>query len=211
MPRKPLHARRSSTARVALEVSAIAAGGALAIFGNTVSASAPQLRFSAAQKAALCASPSAGISQKADTRTPSTAPRVLIAYSSAIDRPLSRTSAVSRSIAGSVAPMAAVAGKNRQKQAANTTNQCQAADGATPIVPSTQPLKGDATRSSSKLQPAINNSQPAYQRTGRALCSMRSPRSKPPSASPPKNAASTANTPADSWPSHSEHCSLQTI
>src|SRR6478736_1915488 len=115
-----------------------------------------------------------------------------------MERPSARASDVSRSIAGNVAPMAAVAGKNKQKQAAKTTNQCQAGVGATPMIPSTQPLHGDAIQSRSKLQAAIKSSQPAYQRTGCALRSMRLLSINPPNASPPKNAASTANTPADS-------------
>ena len=44
----------------------------------------------------------------------------------------------------------------------------------------------------------MTSSQPAYQRTGRALRSMRAPSANAPTASPPKNAATTASTAADS-------------
>ena len=103
-----------------------------------------------------------------------------------------------RSIAGSVAPIAAVAGRNSKNVPQNATDHCQPGDGSTPVVLCTQPLNGDQTKSKSRLHSAITSSHPAYQRTGRALLSMREPRVSPPTASPPKNAATTASTAADS-------------
>ncbi len=119
--------------------------------------------------------------------------------------------AVMRSIAGSVAPIAAVAGNSSRKVPQNATNHCQAGAGCAPVNRSTQALNGGIAKISSRLQSAMTSSQPAYQRTGRALLSMRAPSSSAPTARPPKNAATTARTAADSCPSHRAHCCVQTI
>ena len=120
-------------------------------------------------------------------------------------------SAKARSIAGSVAPIAAVAGRSTMKVAQNATVHCQTGAGCVPVMPRTQSPKGAMSISRTTLHPAIAASQAAYQRAGRVLRSMAGPSSEAPAARPPKNAATTARTAADSWPSQSAHCCVQTI
>src|SRR5262245_36685308 len=105
--------------------------------------------------------------------------------------------AMKRSIAGNVAPIAAVASRNSKNVPQNATDHCQPAGGSTPVVRVTQPPKGDHTKSKITLHNATTSSHPAYQRTRCALLSMREPSASPPTASPPKNAATTASTAAD--------------
>ena len=154
-----------------------------------------------------------GISQNAAASTPTTAPNVLLAYNAAIDLacPRPRSGAVRRSIAGSVAPIAAVAGRNRTNVAQNATDHCHAADGWAPVSRRTASLKGGATSNSSRPHTPAISSHATYQRTGHALRSRRAPSASAPTASPPKNAARTASTAADSCPSHKEHCCVQMI
>ncbi len=158
----------------------------------------PHNRLSAMHTVALFASPMVGINQKAAASTPSTAPNVLLAYSAAMDRPSRCIAAVRRSIAGNVAPIAAVAGKNIKNVPQNATNQCQPGDGSTPITFDSPPLNGDPTKSTKRPHIATTSSHPAYHRTGCALRSIREPSASAPSASPPKNAVTTASTAADS-------------
>ena len=143
-----------------------------------------------------------GTSKNAAASTPSTAPNVLPAYS-ACDAtcPRSRNGARIRSIAGSVAPIAAVAGSSSMKVPQKTTDHCHAGDGCAPIKLE-QPADAACgmTNASARLHAPIDGSHAAYQRAGCALASMRAPSSSAPTASPPKNAATTASTAADSWP-----------
>ena len=160
---------------------------------------------------AVRARPNAGTSQKAVASTPSTAPKVLPAYSAARARPGGRQAASTCAIAGKVAPIAAVAGSSKKKVPTKATVHCQSGDGCAPVRASSAPLAGAISSASATLQPAMASSQPAYQRAGCGLRSMRGPSASAPSASPPKNAATTASTAADSWPSHSALCWVQTI
>ena len=119
--------------------------------------------------------------------------------------------ATTRSIAGSVTPMAAVAGNNIRKAAAKVSDHCHSAVGCAPIKPSNQPLTGARPNVMTRLQTAISSSQPAYQRAGSALRAKRRPKAKAPSDKPPKKAAITASTAADSCPSHKADCCVQMI
>ncbi len=159
------------------------------------------------------ARPTAGTNQNALTSTPITAPNVLAAYSAATLRvsPCSGSASVMRSIAGNVAPIAAVAGKSNRKMPENAIAHCARALGCAPVKRTSQALHGAITNTSSRPQSAIISSQPAYQRTGRLLRSMRAPKPSAPSDKPPKNAATTANTAADSWPNHNADCCVHTI
>ena len=74
-----------------------------------------------------------------------------------------------RSIAGSVAPIAAVAGSNSRNVPKNATDHCHAGAGCTPVNRSAQALNGGIATISSRLHSAMASSHPAYQRTGRAL------------------------------------------
>ena len=152
-----------------------------------------------------------GTSQKAVASTPRTAPRVLLAYSAAIGEARGARPASTRSIAGSVAPMAAVAGSSSKKQPTKATAPCHEALGWAPIRPSKASLRGAIVSANTRLHSAISSSQPAYQRAGRGLRSMRRPSTKAPSARPPKNAVMTAITAAASCPSQREACCVQTI
>ena len=143
--------------------------------------------------------------------TPITAPSVLQAYSGAIEQPAWPSRAVTRSIAGSVAPMAAVAGSSKKKLPKNATDHCHRAPGCVPVKPSIHSLMGAISSASARLHRAISSSQPAYQRSGRALASMRRPSTSAPTPSPAKNAVTTASTAAASWPSHSANCCVHTI
>ncbi len=163
------------------------------------------------QTTAVPRRPSPGTSQKAAASTPITAPSVLLAYRAAMDRPCARRCTVRRSIAGSVAPIAAVAGSSSTKLPRNATDHCHSGAGCTPVSRSSPALIGATANTSSRPHRAMTSSHPAYQRTGRRLRSMRAPSVQAPVARPPKNAATTASNAADSWPSHSVHCWVQTI
>ena len=94
-------------------------------------APAAHSRFSAMHSPAVRASPMAGTSQNAAASTPSTAPPVLQAYSAAMDRLAAacaprRHCRLMRSIAGKVAPMAAVAGSSSKNVPQKATDHCQA-------------------------------------------------------------------------------------
>ncbi len=167
--------------------------------------------FSAAHTAVVRIRPSAGINAKAISRTPITAPNVLLAYKAAMDRCGVANRAVSRSIAGTVAPIAAVAGRSRANVPQNATVHCHNGLGAAPVIWTNNAPDGDIANANRRLQPAITASHAAYHRTGRAALSMRGPSTHAPTAIPPKNAAITASIAADSWPNHRAHCWVQTI
>ncbi|WP_377155968.1 hypothetical protein ACFJIX_27875 [Roseateles sp. UC29_93] len=128
------------------------------------------------------------------------------------DSPASPESAPStRSIAGSVAPIAAVAGSNNRKLAPKVTIHCHHAGGSAPIQCSTASPTGCISTISASPHRPITASQARYPRKGDADRSIRPPKVIAPSASPPKNAVTTASTAAASKPSHSAHCCVQTI
>jgi hypothetical protein len=120
--------------------------------------------------------------------------------------PSSRSLARIRSIAGSVAPIAAVAGRSNRKIPEKATNQCHAGLGFAPMACSSQVVTGAKKNASARLQSAITASAAAYHRPGERLRSMRGPRINAPAASPPKKPAVTAKTAADSCPSHNALC-----
>ena len=101
-------------------------------------------------------------------------------------------------MAGKVAPIAAVAGSSSQKVPLNATIQSQTGEGFTPVNRSIHALNGAIANTSTKLHEAMTSSHPAYQRTGRRLVSIREPSVHAPTERPPKNAATTASTAADS-------------
>ncbi len=113
-------------------------------------------------------------------------------------------------MAGKVAPMATVAGSKSRKVPLKAQAHCHIGAGCVPMRASSQSLAGDISHSSASPHKAIAPSQNAYQRTGRSLRSMRGPSHRAPSAMPPKNAATTASTEADSCPSHKAHCCVHT-
>jgi hypothetical protein len=128
-----------------------------------------------------------------------------------MDRSSQPRCAVTRSIAGSVAPIAAVAGNSTQKVPTKATVHCHHGVGWAPVRSSMPWLIGAISNASSTLQTAIDSSQAAYQRPGRALRSISGPSASAPAARPPKNAVTTASTAAASWPSHKAPCCVQTI
>src|SRR5262245_310581 len=99
-------------------------------------------------------------------------------------------------MAGSVAPIAAVAGRNKTNVPKNATDQCQAGVGCAPMILTSHAETGDHAASNAAAQSAMQTSHAAYQRTGWALASMRLPSASAPTASPPKKAATTASTAA---------------
>src|SRR6185369_16996968 len=129
---------------------------------NHFRASRAHSRLSATQAVAVRTSPNSGTSQNAAPRTPRTAPKVFAAYSAGIDPN-------TRCIAGSVAPIAAVAGNKSRNVPQNATNQCHAADGCGPIRFSNHPDTGSNSKASARLQTPITASLAAYQRAGFVL------------------------------------------
>ena len=212
MPSRPVVASNTSRpdgeASESGDVSVAASSGSAA---NSRNATTVQSRFSVMQTSAARVRPKAGISQNATPSTPSTAPKVLPAYRAAIWVPSRRNCARTRSMAGRVAPMAAVAGSRSRKAPQKATVHCQAAAGRGPVRSSSQPAIGPIDSARTKLHAPITASQAAYQRAGCALRSMRDPSSAAPTASPPKKAATTAKTAAASCPSHRALCWVQTI
>ena len=114
-------------------------------------------------------------------------------------------------MAGNVAPIARVAGDSTRNVPAKATNHCHNGVGRAPVIASSQALTGAISTASATLHSARPASQAAYQRSGRALRSMRGPKTSAPAARPPKKAVTTASTAATSWPSHSAACCVQTI
>ena len=114
-----MNARRTSRPpRPARPMSRLSGAGAgiATRAGKTRSEATPHIRFNATQMPAVRARPRPGTSQNAAATTPATAPNVLLAYSPATERSSSlpgprSIAATMRSIAGSVAPIAAVAGR----------------------------------------------------------------------------------------------------
>ena len=209
MPRKPVSASRPR----ALRARSRSTPGALATVaqrGKAASARAAHNKLSPAQITEPFKSPSPGITANESASTPSSAPAVFHAYNAEIERSR-RSSPVSRSIAGSVAPMAAVAGRNSRNVATKAIVHCQPADGSAPVTRCTTAASGDHAVATSKAHDPIAISAPTYQRRGSGHFSIRAPSASPPSESPPKNAATTASIAAASCPSHSEHCSVHTI
>ena len=159
-------------------------------------ATAAHSRFNAAHSAAVIDRPQAGTSQNAAASTPTTAPSVLAAYSAATACPGRALS--SRSMAGSVAPIAAVAGSNSSNVPPKATAHCHAGAGCAPVSAIRAPLAGPSSHSSDRLQAAITASATAYQCSGRALRWMAGPNASAPRPSPPKNAVTTPSMPAAS-------------
>ena len=188
--------------------SGAAACGAAA---GKASAAAAQARFSTAHTAAVRASPKDGSSQKAVASTPATAPSVLAAYSPAMALPRRPWAATRPARAGSVAPIAAVAGSSSRKLPPKASHHWRNGPGSGPAACTSAWLAGASPHHSTAAHSAISTSHAAYQRAGRRLRSMRAPNAKAPSASPPKKAATTASTAACSWPSHSALCRVHTI
>jgi hypothetical protein len=93
----------------------------------------------------------------------------------------------------------------------NATSHCHRGAGSAPVRRSAQALKGPTAAIRTRPHSAMTSSHPVYQRTGRGLRSMRPPSVSAPTASPPKNAATTASTAADSCPSHRAHRCVHTI
>ena len=219
MPSRPVAASVSSVPFGTTTVGFFATDVAPAAVKRSVTVA--QSRLSPAHRPAVRSKPNSGTSQKAAANTPTTAPKVLAAYSSAMGRvSMGRLSmgrmlrficATTRSIAGSVAPMAAVAGNSIRKVPQKATVHCHHGVGCTPMASSIAWLIGAIHSASARLHSAMTSSQAAYQRAGCALRSINRPSASAPTASPPKKAVTTASTAAASWPSHSAHCCVQTI
>src|SRR5262245_16969015 len=207
MPRKPVATR--SQGSLGSRGAAVPSGDA-AVGAKTRSAVTAQSRFSAAQTAAVRPSPSEGTSTNVEPRTPSSAPNVLPAYSAAT-LPRSSPARSARSSAGSVAPIAAVAGNRTTNVPEKASSQWATGDGRAPISRSNTSVAGTQSQANARLQAPISVSQAAYQRSGRALSSIVGARHSAPRPRPPKKAATTASTAADSCPSQSAACSVQTI
>ena len=176
---------------------------------QTSSARAAQVRFSAAQIHAVACRPCSGMATNTASRTPATAPAVLPAYS----RGSSERRAVRncRSSAGSVPPMAKVAGSSSASGKPNASAPCTAADGSGPIQRATGAAMDGSSSVTPRPQPAIRTSSSAYQRDGRVLRSMGPESRKEPAARPPKKAPSTASTAMTSWPSATPKPAVQSI
>src|ERR1043165_1519621 len=210
MPSRPVRARVPSEVRAPLDTGMGAASddaGGDEPVANTRSAASAQARFVAAQTIAVARNPASGISTKAAPSEPSTAPSVLAAYNGAmaaparICAPTPACDARTRSIAGSVAPMAAVAGSNHRKVPAKIHAQCATGAGDSGNHDTHVADSGASPNASTSAQPPITASQIAYARAGFAPRAMRAPIVNAPSDSPPKNAVTTASIDAASWPS----------
>ena len=115
-----------------------------------------------------------------------------------------------RSIAGNVAPIAAVAGSSSQNVPKNATIHCQTGEGWTPVDRRTHALNGDMANTSSRPHSDDDELASGVPAHGARLLSIREPSNHAPIETPPKNAATTARTAAASWPSHSAHCCVHT-
>ena len=97
-------------------------------------------------------------------------------------------------MAGRVAPIASVAGNKTSNGIKNARAQCQLADGSAPIHWDRCGRALGDKQATSKAQPAIKASRPAYQRPGFTLRSSRWASNREPAEMPPKKAAITDNT-----------------
>ena len=170
-----------------------------------------QTKFSAASSQSVRLNPICGASKNVLTSVPPTAPAVFSAYSRPTCRPSPTQAVKTRSAAGSVAPMASVAGASRTKVPPKASNAWRAADGSAPIsVGRICPESGMSMVSASAQSP-IRPSMPAYQAAGLGLPAMRRDSASAPRPRPTKNAASTASTETISCPSETVSIFTQTI
>ena len=114
-------------------------------------------------------------------------------------------------MAGSVAPMATVAGISSRSVPQNTLAHCRNADGCSPIIAGIRSLNHGIIGINANAQTPITISRITYQRPGTALARMCLSSAKAPIASPVKNAAITAKTATISWPSATASILVQTI
>src|SRR5262245_16864553 len=116
MPRNPVAASRNASNRAAFEMRATTVGAGAFVRYDSAQDSPAQIRLSAAQAIAVRCNPIAGANQNAIARTPTTAPAVLHAYKDAIERGAPGIAEPNcdaiLSMAGKVAPIAAVAGSS---------------------------------------------------------------------------------------------------
>src|SRR5882757_9524790 len=164
MPRKPVAASGNRT-----PLARDRADDGSPLPAKSFSAAAAHTRFSAAHTSAVRARPNSGTSQNAAARTPATAPKVLPAYSAALGEPWRRICAKTLSIAGSVAPIAAVAGNSSTKVPEKATAHCQAGEACAPVRSSSHLLAGAKRNASARLHNPIAASHAAYQCAGFGL------------------------------------------
>src|SRR4051812_29647474 len=169
MPSRPVSASVTSSPRVVDAPGA--ARGAAASDGtaapNTRVAVTAHVRFVAAQISAVARSPIDGINTNAAPSAPRTAPSVFAAYSGAIDAP--RPSSRIRAIAGSVAPIAAVAGSSHRKVPPKIHAQCASGAGESGNADTHAADSGAKPNASTSAHVPMTASQIAYPRAGRAL------------------------------------------
>ena len=222
MPSKPVKKSRIATRFFLISWSVraecIAASAAAVLCATTlprgvrqVNASAAQAAFMAAHTSAVFVKPSAGTRKNVAPSTPATAPSVLAAYKPPIAKPSWRKRSVTPVMAGSVAPMAAVAGSSSANGPANAISHCHPSDGCAPVRLARKALAVGNQTAKTTAHTAISASQPAYQRCGAGLRAIMLPTPQAPSANPPKKAMITANTDTTSCPSHVPNCCVQTI
>ena len=87
----------------------------------------------------------------------------------AMDAPSASIAPSTRSIAGNVAPIAAVAGNSSKKVPKKATVQCHTGEGCAPIRSSSKPETGASRTASAKPHAAMTTSHAAYQRAGLRL------------------------------------------
>src|SRR3954469_21450101 len=111
MPSSPVIQSAPSVDRAA---PAVAITGAARPAERTRDAASAQAPFVTAHAIAVARKPANGISTNAAPSAPSTAASVFAAYKVAIEAPRSPASATRRSMAGKVAPIAAIAGSSNR-------------------------------------------------------------------------------------------------
>ncbi len=99
-----------------------------------------------------------------------------------------------RSIAGSVAPIAIVAGASARKEMPKEAAHWRSAPGSAPMTPAAVATTRGSSADRATDQTPMTTSIHAYQRTGSRLRRTGPSRAHDPSAHPQKNAATTAST-----------------
>src|SRR4051812_20214908 len=121
MPSSPVSASRGDTLRA---VADLRSSCDLTDVGNKRHDNTAQARFALAHVIVVARRPNVGINKNVVSSVPITAPAVFPAYSHAMRLPCDSSAASTRSIAGSVAPIAAVAGNSTMKVPEKITFQC---------------------------------------------------------------------------------------
>ncbi len=136
---------------------------------------------------------------------PATAPNVFAAYTLPMDSCCGASAERNFSIAGTVAPIAIVAGSSTRAGTVNAINQCWNASGASPMRRNANSFAPGIKKLISNAHAPMVSSNPPSQKPARALRGMKRSSPHAPSAMPAMKAAMMASIAGISCPSPVEN------